>query len=180
MLLPFQENKLFFPLNQDSLFGLVVRDPGYRSRGLVSIPGVPDILRSSRSETSPLSLVSTIEELLERKSSGSGLERRDAVVGIRHAYYATTLYPQKLELISPTRGCRSVGIVCSRTQTTEFVLFCFSPLDQLHARLMRASALEGEPRASDQTESNATVGICMLYVRTWFKTCYRGYSCFLP
>jgi hypothetical protein len=30
------------------------------------------------------------------------------------------LYPQKLALTSPTNGCRSVGIVRSRTQATEF------------------------------------------------------------
>jgi hypothetical protein len=35
----------------------------------------------------PLSLVSTIEELLGRKSSGSGLESRE--YGFRRAYYAT-------------------------------------------------------------------------------------------
>jgi hypothetical protein len=63
--------------------------------------------------------VSTIEELLERKSSGSGLENRD---------YATSLYPQKLALTSPTNGGRSVGIVRSRTQTTE--------LNDLHFNLL--------------------------------------------
>jgi hypothetical protein len=34
-------------------------------------------------ERAPLSLVSTIEELLERKSSGPGLENRDYGVGDR-------------------------------------------------------------------------------------------------
>jgi hypothetical protein len=38
---------------------------------------VPDFLRSSGSGTGSLRLVSTIEELLERKSSGSGLANRD-------------------------------------------------------------------------------------------------------
>jgi hypothetical protein len=33
----------------------------------------------------PLSLVSTTEELLERKSSGSGLEIENTALGIRHA-----------------------------------------------------------------------------------------------
>jgi hypothetical protein len=51
-------------------------------------------------ERGPLSLVSTTEELLGRKSSGSGLENRD-------------------------HGCRSVGIVRSRTQGTEFFLCLF-------------------------------------------------------
>jgi hypothetical protein len=34
-----------------------------------------------------------------------------------------TLYPQKLELTSPTNGCGSVGIVRLRTQATEFTFF---------------------------------------------------------
>ena len=34
-----------------------------------------------------------------------------------------TLYPQKLELTSPTGGGRSVGIVRSRTKATEFFFF---------------------------------------------------------
>jgi len=40
--------------------------------------------------------------------------------GIRCADHVTPLYPQKLALISPTGGGRSVGIVCSRTKATEF------------------------------------------------------------
>jgi hypothetical protein len=36
-----------------------------------------------------------------------------------------TLYPQKLALNSQTRGGRSVGIVRSQTQDSEFVCFCF-------------------------------------------------------
>jgi hypothetical protein len=65
-------------------------------------------------ERGPLSLVSTIEELLERKSSDSGLEIEITAVEIR-----CTDYPQKLALILPTRGCRSVGMARSRTQATE-------------------------------------------------------------
>jgi hypothetical protein len=34
------------------------------------------------------------------------------------------LYPQKLALTSPTSGGRSVDIVRSRTQATEFVVVC--------------------------------------------------------
>jgi hypothetical protein len=44
-------------------------------------------------ERGPLSLMSTIEELLERKISGSGLESREYGVGIHHAHHATPLYP---------------------------------------------------------------------------------------
>jgi hypothetical protein len=62
----------------DRLYGLVVRVPGYRSRG----PGF-----DSRSyqifwevvglQRGPLSFVSAIEELIERKNSGSGLESQE-------------------------------------------------------------------------------------------------------
>jgi hypothetical protein len=71
-------------------------------------------------------LVSTIEELLGRKSSGSGLDSRD--YGRRGSAALTTRHPsirKKLALISPTSGCRSVGIVRSRTQTTEFSISVF-------------------------------------------------------
>jgi hypothetical protein len=65
--------------------------------------------------------VSTTEELLERKISGSGLESRE--YGRRRS--VTPVYPQKLALTSPTSGGRSVGIVRSRTQATGFVLFVY-------------------------------------------------------
>jgi hypothetical protein len=45
----------------------------------------------------PLSLVSTTEELFERKSSGSGLETDITAVGIRRIDHATPLYPQKAD-----------------------------------------------------------------------------------
>jgi hypothetical protein len=62
--------------------------------------------------------VSTIEELLGRNSSGSGLERGE--YGRRDPSRLGTLHPQKLALTSPTTGglCR----VRSRTQATEFLL----------------------------------------------------------
>jgi hypothetical protein len=34
-----------------------------------------------------------------------------------------SLYPQKLAITSPTSGGRSVGIVRSRTQATEFIIY---------------------------------------------------------
>jgi hypothetical protein len=75
-------------------------------------------------ERGPLSLVSTTEELLGRKSSGSGLENAD--YGRRGSTALTTrhpFYPQKLALTSPTSGGRSVDIVRLRTQATELVFF---------------------------------------------------------
>jgi hypothetical protein len=41
--------------------------------------------------------------------------------GIRLTDHATTLYPQKLALTSPTSGGSSVDIVRSRTKATELV-----------------------------------------------------------
>jgi hypothetical protein len=66
-------------------------------------------------ERGPLSFVSTVEKVHERKSSGSGLETENTAAGIRHG----DLYPKNFALTSPTNGGRSVGIVCSPTQATE-------------------------------------------------------------
>jgi hypothetical protein len=82
------------------LFGLVVRVSGYRSKG----PGFDtrpyqifwEVGGSGTGSTQPF------EELLEWKSSG---------------------YPQKLALISPTSGGRSVGIIRLRAKATELVFF---------------------------------------------------------
>jgi hypothetical protein len=68
-------------------------------------------------ERGPLSLVSTIEELLGRESSGSGLENRDYGRRDPSRWPRGILYPQNLALTSPTIGCHS------RTRTTEFVFF---------------------------------------------------------
>jgi hypothetical protein len=73
-------------------------------------------------ERGSLSLVSTTEEILERKSRGSGLENghygcRDPSRSPRR-----TLYPQKLVLALPTSGDRSIGIVRPGTQATEFII----------------------------------------------------------
>jgi hypothetical protein len=72
-------------------------------------------------ERCSLSLVSTSEELLGRNSSGFGLENREYDRGDSLRWPRDTLYPQKLALISPTCGGRSVGIVRLRTKATEFV-----------------------------------------------------------
>jgi hypothetical protein len=60
----------------DCLCGLVVRVSSYRIRGpRFDSRALPDFLRSL--EWGPLSLLRTLEELLEWKHSGSGLENRD-------------------------------------------------------------------------------------------------------
>jgi hypothetical protein len=101
--------------------GLMVRVPRYRSRG----PGFDSrhyqiFWEVANLERGPLSLVRIIEDLLELKSSGSGLEseingRWDSLCWPRD-----TLYPLKLALTSLTSGGCSVGIVCWRTKVPEF------------------------------------------------------------
>jgi hypothetical protein len=73
-------------------------------------------------ERGPLSLVSTIEELLWRKSRGSGLESREYGWRVPSRRPPGTLYTQKLPLTSPTSGGRSVAIVHSRAKATRFSL----------------------------------------------------------
>jgi hypothetical protein len=68
----------------DRLCGLVIRVPGYRSKGPGSIPGAT---RFSE---------------------------------IRHADHVVPSIPQQLTLTSPTGGDRSVGIVRSGIEATEF------------------------------------------------------------
>jgi hypothetical protein len=89
----------------DPLCGLVVRVPGYRSRG----PGFDSqhyqiFWEVVGLEQGPLSLVSTTEEL----SSGSGLERREYSRGDPMCWPRDTLYSQKLALTSPIYSARSV------------------------------------------------------------------------
>jgi hypothetical protein len=84
-------------------------------------------------ERGPLSLVSTTEELLGRKSSGSGQENRDYGRRDPPRWPCDTLYRQKLTLTSPTIGGRSVSIVRSRNKATELLLlllllWLYSPL----------------------------------------------------
>jgi hypothetical protein len=102
------------------------RVPGYWSRG----PGFDSrhcqiFWEVAILERGPLSLVSTIEELLGRNCSGSGLESRDYCRKDLLRWPCDTLYPQKLALTSPTSGGRTVGIGRSRTKATEFSLVAF-------------------------------------------------------
>jgi hypothetical protein len=69
-------------------------------------------------ERGPLILLNTIEELLEKKSSGSGLENRDYGRRDPPRWPRDTFYPQKLILTSPASGALSVGIARSWTKAT--------------------------------------------------------------
>jgi hypothetical protein len=99
------------------LCGLVVRVPGYRSRG----PGFDSrryqiFWEVMCLERGPLSLVRITEELLEWKSSGFGQENRINDRGDPLRRPRDTAYLQKLALTSTTSGGRSVGIVRLRTK----------------------------------------------------------------
>jgi hypothetical protein len=107
---------------RDHLCGLVVRVPGYRSRGpsfdswcyqiFWEVGGVKRGLRS---------LVSTNEELLGKNSGGSRLENRGYGRGDPLRWPCDTLYRQKLALTSLTNSCLSVSIVRLWTKAMEFV-----------------------------------------------------------
>jgi hypothetical protein len=71
-------------------------------------------------ERSPLGLVSTIEELPGRKSSGSGLENRGTAEGFV-ALTTRNHISAQLGLTSLASGGRSFGIVRSRTEVKAFV-----------------------------------------------------------
>jgi hypothetical protein len=107
------------------LCGLVIRAPGYRSRG----PGFDSrryeiFWEVVGLERGPLSLMGIIEELLGRKSSGSGLENRDYGRGDSLRWPLDTLYPQKLELTSTTSGGRSGWYSCSPADSGHGVCLC--------------------------------------------------------
>jgi hypothetical protein len=65
--------------------------------------------------------VSITEELLEWKSTGSGLENREYGRGDPLRSPCDTLYPQKLTLTSPKSGGGSVGIFRLLTKATGVV-----------------------------------------------------------
>jgi hypothetical protein len=110
---------------KDRLCGLVVRVLGNRSGGPGSIPGITK-KKVVGLERGSLSLVSITEELRDRKVKTPVQKTENTAVGIRHADHVAPFIRKKLALTSPTCGGRSVGIVRSRTQTMEFVLFVFA------------------------------------------------------
>jgi hypothetical protein len=73
-------------------------------------------------ERGPLSIVNTIEELLERKISGSGLESREYSRRIRCANHVAPSIRKSCHYLRRQAEGLSVGVVGSRTEATEFVL----------------------------------------------------------
>jgi hypothetical protein len=97
---------------------------GYRSRGSgFDSRRYQIFLEVVGLERGPLSLVSTTEELLRRKSSGSSLENREYGRGDPLRWPRDTLYQQKFALTSLTSGGSSIGTVRSRTKATELFVF---------------------------------------------------------
>jgi hypothetical protein len=105
--------------NSDLLCGIVATVLGYRSGGTGSIPSTTR-KKVVGLERGPLSLVSTTEELLDRKVASPVKKNREYGRRDPSHWPRGTLYPQKLAITSPTSGGRSVGIVRSRTQTMKF------------------------------------------------------------
>jgi hypothetical protein len=98
------------------------RVPGYRSRG----PGFDSrryqiFWKAVGLERDPFSLVSTTEEPLRRKSSGSGLENREYSCKDPSSWQRGTLTTKDGTNFADSGG-RSVGIVRQRTQATKFSL----------------------------------------------------------
>jgi hypothetical protein len=106
----------------DRLCGLVVRVPGYRSRGprfdtrryqiFWEVVGL---------KRGPLSLLRIIQELLVRKVAAPVYKTEINNRGDSLRWPRETLYPLKLALTSPTSGGLSVGIVRLRTKAPEFL-----------------------------------------------------------
>jgi hypothetical protein len=98
-----------------------------RHRSRVRFPTLPDFLICSWSGRGPFGLERIIEELLERKSGGSGLENRDN--GRRDPLHwpRNTLYPQRSALTSPAAAVDHwVYFVC-QLKDTVFVVCSAGP-----------------------------------------------------
>jgi hypothetical protein len=101
----------------------VARVLGYRSGGPGSIPGTTRNKKVVGLEWGPLSLVSTTEELLDRKVAAPVQNPRIRPQGSVTLTMWHPLSAKKLAITSPTSSGRSVGIVLSRTQTMELFFF---------------------------------------------------------
>jgi hypothetical protein len=90
----------------------VVRVLGYRSGGPGSIPGTTKKKKKVVGlEGGPLGLVSTTEELLDRKVAAPVQKIESTAIGIRHADHVVPFICKKLAITSPTSSGCSVGIV---------------------------------------------------------------------
>jgi hypothetical protein len=87
-------------------------------------------------ERGPLSLVSTIEELLESKSSGSGLESREYGRRDLSRWPRDNLYPQESALTSP---CNVLRVCDYRTWCVRYLAFAFHKTEEFLTKFTRRS-----------------------------------------
>jgi hypothetical protein len=73
-----------------------------------------------------------MKSYLEEKVASSVYKTEITAVGIRHADHVAPFIRKKLALTTPTSSSRSVGIVRSRTEATEFSLVLVFPSIFLH------------------------------------------------
>jgi hypothetical protein len=73
-------------------------------------------------ERGPLILVSITEELLDREVAAPVYKSENTAVGIRHADHVAPSVHKKLAITSPSSVGRSIGIVHSWNETTNFSL----------------------------------------------------------
>jgi hypothetical protein len=83
----------------DRLCDLVVRVLGYRSGGPSSIPGTTRKKNVVGLERGPLSLVSTTEELLDRKVEAPVYKTENTAGGIRHADHVARFIRKSWQLL---------------------------------------------------------------------------------
>jgi hypothetical protein len=117
--------------------------------------------------------VSTIEQLLGRKSSGSGLENREYGRRDPSRWPRGTLYLQKLALTSPTSSGRLVGIISFRTQATEFSISTDTRTNIYMAHNMIIAGISMFQRKQILKCSSIDYGLlsrCYLQYKAWYVT----------